>query len=80
MNFSEAWYQKALTDEAGVDVAAGPAASAFFFYDQEVETKANQLLAAAASSGTSLEEMRPVAVELLRRLKQTTQGETSSGT
>lgn len=68
LNLTEEWYRNALEIEADVEISAGP--PIFSFYDREIETKADQILAAAASAGVSLEEMRPVALELLRRMKK----------
>ena len=68
LNLTEEWYQNALELEADDEVGAGP--PSFSFYDREIETKADQILAAAASAGVSLEEMRQVALELLRRMKK----------
>lgn len=64
LNLTEEWYRNALELEADGEVGAGP--PSFSFSDREIETKADQILAAGASAGVSLEEMRPVVFEHLR--------------
>lgn len=63
-----AYYQRIIELEGEFDVSAGP--EIFPIIDPEIELKADRVLAAASAEG-EIAELRPVAVELLRRMKRT---------
>lgn len=55
--FSDEWYKQAWALEEGVDVSAGPAC--FNLYDGEIESKADQILAAGCTCGGAIGRYAP---------------------